>query len=53
MISNAVRLLVEHNLVYMERLMSGARDAITDGRFAAYGDAVLAGHSPWTAAEAS
>ena len=31
----AVRLLVEHNLVYLERLMSGARDAISAGRFAA------------------
>jgi queuine tRNA-ribosyltransferase len=48
----AVRLLVEHNLGYMEQLMSGARDAISAGRFAAWGDAVLAGSSPWAAAGA-
>lgn len=46
----AVRLLVEHNLAYMERLMSGARDAVSAGRFAAYADAVLSGSSPWQAA---
>ncbi len=49
----AVRLLVEHNLSYMEQLMSEARNAISAGRFAAYGEAVLAGSSPWQAAEAT
>ncbi len=48
----AVRLLVEHNLHYMERLMSEARRAISEGRFTTYGRAVLAGSSPWQAAEA-
>jgi len=45
----AVRLLVEHNLSYMEQLMSGARDAISASRFEAYGEAVLGGASPWDA----
>ncbi len=49
----AVRLLVEHNLTYMERLMSGAREAISAGRYSAYGEAVLGGSSPWAAAEAT
>lgn len=49
----AVRLLVEHNLSYMERLMSGAREAISAGCFAAYSRSVLDGSSPWQAAEAT
>ncbi len=48
----AVRLLVEHNLHYMERLMLEARRAISEGRFTTYGRAVLAGSTPWQAAEA-
>ena len=32
----AVRLLTVHNLVYLERLVSGARKAIGDGRYAEY-----------------
>ncbi len=48
----AVRLLVEHNLSYMEQLMSEARQAISAGRFEAYGEAVLGGASPWDAAGA-
>ncbi|MEX1219585.1 MAG: tRNA guanosine(34) transglycosylase Tgt [Solirubrobacterales bacterium] len=47
----AVRLLVEHNLLYMEQLMSGARDAISAGVFDAYSRSVLAGASPWQALE--
>ena len=43
----AVRLLVEHNLVYMERLMSGARDAISAGRFDRYALSILDGSTPW------
>ena len=43
----AVRLLVEHNLVYMERLMSGARDAISAGRFDRYAGSILDGSTPW------
>jgi queuine tRNA-ribosyltransferase len=48
----AVRLLVEHNLSYVEQLMSEAREAISAGRYGAYGRAVLAGATPWKAAEA-
>jgi queuine tRNA-ribosyltransferase len=45
----AVRLLVLHNLVFLERLMAGARDAIGRGAFAAYSSAVLGGAAPWEA----
>jgi len=48
----AVRLLVEHNLFYMEQLMREAREAISAGRFDAYGRSVLDGASPWQAAAA-
>ncbi len=41
------RLLTLHNLTYVERLLSGARAAIADGRFPAYSDAVLRGAGPW------
>ena len=43
----AVRLLTVHNLVYLERLVSGARDAIAEGRYAAYREAGLGGAPPW------
>ena len=45
----AVRLLVEHNLVFMERLMSGVREAISAGAFDRYAEAILAGMTPWEA----
>jgi queuine tRNA-ribosyltransferase len=45
----AVRLLTVHNLTYLERLVSGAREAIGAGRFGAYRDASLAGAAPWDA----
>jgi queuine tRNA-ribosyltransferase len=45
----AVRLLTLHNLTYLERLVSGAREAIADGRFDAYREASLAGAAPWDA----
>src|SRR3954447_6826303 len=45
-----VRLLVTHNLAYLERLVSGARDAIEAGRYGDYRDAILAGRAPWDAA---
>jgi len=45
----AVRLLTVHNLVYLERLMAGAREAIRAGRFEAYRRAGLAGAAPWAA----
>ncbi|MDQ2623439.1 MAG: tRNA guanosine(34) transglycosylase Tgt [Actinomycetota bacterium] len=45
----AVRLLVEHNLTYMEKLMSGARDAIRAGAFSSYSERILAGSAPWDA----
>jgi queuine tRNA-ribosyltransferase len=44
----AARLLTVHNLTYLERLVSGARDAITAGRFDAYRAALLAGAPPWS-----
>jgi len=45
----AVRLMVEHNLTYMERLMAEARKAISENRYAAYSDAILSGSTPWGA----
>jgi queuine tRNA-ribosyltransferase len=42
-----VRLLVLHNLAYLESLVSGCRRAIGDGRFGAFRDATLAGAPPW------
>ena len=45
----AVRLLTVHNLTYLERLVSGAREAIEAGRFGAYRTASLAGAAPWDA----
>jgi queuine tRNA-ribosyltransferase len=45
-----VRLLAIHNLTYVERLVSGAREAIAAGRFADYREAVLGGAAPWDAA---
>jgi queuine tRNA-ribosyltransferase len=41
------RLLTVHNLTYMRQLVSGARLAIEQGRFAVYADAMLAGSVPW------
>jgi queuine tRNA-ribosyltransferase len=43
------RLLTLHNLTYMERLVSGARRAISGGRLRDYSDAVLGGATPWIA----
>ncbi len=43
------RLLTLHNLTYVERLMSNAREAIAAGTFDAYATAILAGATPWTA----
>jgi queuine tRNA-ribosyltransferase len=45
-----VRLLVVHNLAYLERLVAGSREAIRDGRFGAYRDAIGGGSPPWAAA---
>ncbi|HYU61772.1 MAG TPA: tRNA guanosine(34) transglycosylase Tgt [Solirubrobacterales bacterium] len=47
-----VRLLALHNLTFVERLVAGAREAIADGRFAAYREAVLGGAAPWEASAA-
>jgi queuine tRNA-ribosyltransferase len=44
-----IRLLVLHNLTYIERLVAGCREAIQDGRFDAYREAILAGAAPWAA----
>ena len=44
------RLLTLHNLTSMRALVSGAREAIGEGRFGAFSDTVLAGASPWAAA---
>jgi queuine tRNA-ribosyltransferase len=43
----AVRLLCQHNLVFLELLMANAREAIRAGAFGAYADAVLGGAAPW------
>ena len=45
----AVRLLCLHNLVYLERLAAGAREAITSGAFGRYREAIRAGEPPWDA----
>ncbi len=45
----AVRILVEHNLTYMEHLMSGARTAISNGSFDVYAGSILGGSAPWEA----
>ena len=45
----AVKLLMVHNLTFMEQLGSGARRAIADGRYEEYKRAVLAGAAPWEA----
>jgi queuine tRNA-ribosyltransferase len=45
-----VRLLTAHNLTYTGEVMRGARAAIEEGRFAAYGDSILGGATPWAAA---
>jgi queuine tRNA-ribosyltransferase len=44
-----VRLLVLHNLTYLERLVRGAREAIRGHRFGDYREAILGGASPWRA----
>ena len=44
-----VRLVTLHNLVYTEAIVSGARDAIRAGSFAAYRERLLAGATPWEA----
>jgi queuine tRNA-ribosyltransferase len=44
----AVRLLTLHNLVYMQRLAAGAREAIANGQFDAYASAILGGAAPWS-----
>ena len=40
------RLLTLHNLTFMQRLMSGMREAIEAGRYGDYARAVLAGEAP-------
>jgi queuine tRNA-ribosyltransferase len=44
-----VRLLVVHNLAYLERLVGAARDAIEAGAYGAYRAAILGGAAPWAA----
>jgi queuine tRNA-ribosyltransferase len=44
------RLLVLHNLTYLERLVRGAREAIQAGRFGGYRQAILNGAAPWQVA---
>jgi queuine tRNA-ribosyltransferase len=46
----AVRLIVLHNLTYMQELTRHARAAIEAGRFEAYRAAVVGGATPWDAA---
>ena len=45
----AVRLLVLHNLHYLESVTSSARRAITDGRYGEFARAVIEGSVPWDA----
>jgi queuine tRNA-ribosyltransferase len=45
----AVRLIVLHNLTYMDALTAGARAAIEGGSFGAYAAAIVAGATPWEA----
>jgi queuine tRNA-ribosyltransferase len=47
-----VRLLVLHNLAYLERLVTGAREAIEAGRYGSYREATLAARAPWDAGAA-
>ena len=42
------RLVTLHNLTFMAALMQGLRDAIAEGSFASYRDAVLSGRAPWS-----
>ncbi len=42
-----VRLLSLHNLAYLERLVSGAREAIAAGAFGRYAAAIADGAAPW------
>jgi queuine tRNA-ribosyltransferase len=49
----AVRLIVLHNLTYMHELTTKARTAIEVGHFDAYRTAILAGQSPWDAANST
>jgi queuine tRNA-ribosyltransferase len=44
-----VRLLALHNLVYLERVVRGAREAIRAKRFGSYREAILGGTAPWGA----
>ena len=44
-----VRLVTLHNLVYSERIVSGAREAIAAGRFESFRRAILDGVAPWEA----
>jgi queuine tRNA-ribosyltransferase len=44
-----VRLLVLHNLAYLESLVRGARETIQAGEFAGYRERILGGEPPWAA----
>lgn len=44
-----VRLITIHNLVYSDRLVAAAREAIEVGRFGSYRDAINGGAAPWDA----
>ena len=45
------RLITLHNLTFVERLVSGAREAIVAGELERYAEAVLGGRAPWEARE--
>jgi len=49
----AAHLLTLHNLTFLERLVTGAREAIAAGGFVEYRRRVLAGAAPWHATEAA
>jgi queuine tRNA-ribosyltransferase len=47
---SGVRLLCAHNLAYLHRVVTAAREAIRGGRYERYRRAILAGDPPWAAA---
>jgi queuine tRNA-ribosyltransferase len=49
----AVRLLVAHNLTFVEHLVRGARRAIVAGHLDAYRREILDGMAPWSATPAA
>jgi len=49
----AIRLLTIHNLAFLARLVSGAREAIAAGGLSGYREAILGGAAPWSVTPSS